>query len=262
MPEGRVPTTFRQHLGMVIRRSFAPFAWARDLVIATIVAVASVAIQAHKHLIPDWSEHWKLWLLSYLIPYAGVLVLHSLYRLAEAPWRVHQQLEAEHWQVQNEAATQLTAAQSQNALLQDRISNQTWPEKRPRITFDRWGQQEIGGVAKSIMGFYLTNHGDDAALEVIIEPFAIDGKKWISNPLSAIEARQKGFVVVWMDGHSPQEGYPRWMTLSVRSRDSFRVHVRYRDFNNNWYRTAAPIKITGLGLVDLGSSTQEKLGSS
>src|SRR6185437_10418740 len=99
MAENRTPTGFSSYLRTVFRRAFIPFAWTRDILIATAVALVTVFIQAHWNLIPDWGQHKRQLILSYVIPYAVILVPHWLYRLAEAPWRVHQELESNHWSV-------------------------------------------------------------------------------------------------------------------------------------------------------------------
>ena len=261
MSENSNPTGFWRYFGTVIRRAFTPFAWTRDLWVAAVIAAISLFVQARKGLIPDWKEHWQLWILSYAIPYVGLTILHSLYRFAEAPWRVHQELESKHSKEQGTVAGQLTASQNDNAALREHISKQTWPERRPQITFDTWGQRQVRGAATPEMGFYLTNHGD-VALELIIQPFSIGGQRWTSNSLASIEAGQKSFVIVWPDGLSPEKGLSCWTAQSENSRETLQVTMRYRDFNNNWYRTTAPMTILGLRYAHLGASTQEKLGSS
>lgn len=264
MPENRIPTGFWSHLGMVLRRAFTPYAWTRDLLIATGLTLGAVFLQARWHLIPDWNEHSRLWILSYAIPYVVIMVPHLLYRLAEAPWRVHQELESGRWKIQDETTSKLTAFEGENARLRERISKQTWPEKRPRITFDRWGNKEVGGYARQEQGFYLTNHGE-TALEIILEEFALGADKWSSDTLASIEEKQKGFVAVERRTfvHGQQQ---RWNLLDgfkVANYKEKTVAVKYRDFSNNWYRSFAIMKCApNFGSIEIGPTTQEKLGSS
>ena len=233
------------------------------MLIGTALTVSSLLLQAHWGLISvqDWHEHWRLWVLSVAGPYIVIVVPHLLWRLAQAPWRIHQETETQHWKALDAATDQLLFSQNQNTILQNRIGIQTWPDKRPQSTIDRWGQRVSQDILKPEMGFNITNNGA-AALEVTVESFALGGTKWVSGPLSSIEAGQKDFILVWPDGRPASDGATCWMALSLQSRDSPRVVVRYRDFNNNWYRTMATMKITNFGHAELGASTQEKLGSS
>ena len=265
MPENGNPTTFWQHVGKIVHRTFHPFSWGRDLVIATAIAFLSLYIQAKKSLIPDWREHWEWWILSYLIPYAGFLLLHIAYRFVEAPWRLQQELEMEHSIIRNTLATKLTVVEQQNALLQEHLSKRNFPENRPRITVDRWGQQVTPtGVLRPEAGFYLTNHGE-TALEVILEDFTLGPEKWVGEKLSSIEGRQKGFMKVERVTFVYEDAQ-RWNLLDgfrVARKNEQRVRVRYRDFNNNWYRSTATLTCApNFGSIELGASTQEPLGSS
>jgi hypothetical protein len=233
------------------------------MIIGTVLAISTILFQVHWRLIPiqDWHEHWRLWVLSVVCPYILIVVPHLLWRLAESPWRIHQEAEAQHWKELEATTGKLVQSQNQNALLQERISSQTWPDKRPQITLDKWGHRVFGTKLQQEMGFYVTNHGE-TALEVTVEPFVLGTTKWVSSPLSTIESGQKDFILVWPDGRQPYEGANCWMALSIESRDSLCVQVRYRDFNNNWYRTTAQMKVKSFGCIELGASTQEKLGSS
>jgi hypothetical protein len=267
MPEDQDSvTTFRQHFGLVRRRAFEEFAWTRDILIGTGLGLCSVFLQAYWGLISikDWQEHWNLWVLSIAIPYAIILVPHLLWRFVRAPWQVHQELESRFADAKATLTRDLMASNNDNALLAERISNQTWPENRPRITFDRWGNKEAGGIARQEQGFYLTNHGE-TALEVVLEDFVLGPDTWSSDPLSSLEAKQKSFVAVerrtFVYGQAQ-----RWNLLdgfSTAKKNVQTVKIKYRDFNNNWYRSTALIKPSpNFGGIEIGPTTQEKLGAS
>jgi hypothetical protein len=266
MPESEVPTPLSEYLGKVVRRALTSFAWTRDMLIGTALAIGTIVLQARLGLISsqDWHEHWRLWIASFAIPYGLVVVPHLLWRLAEAPWRVHQDLEQKHQGWQQIASEQLQELQNKNATLQDRITNQTWPDKRPQLTIDRWGNKEAGGISRPEMGFYLTNHGE-AALEVKMENFTLGAYKCISNTIASIEAKQKELLIVEREDCSTgkRETWLLSETLRAAGRSQFLVEIRYRDFNNNWYRSTAMLKVlTHFGGLEIGPTTQEKLGSS
>ena len=81
---------------MVMRRAFLDFKWARDMTIGACLGVASIFLQVRWILIPlqDWSAHKWQWIGSVVIPVLIVLAVHIGWRLATAPWRVHQDQEA------------------------------------------------------------------------------------------------------------------------------------------------------------------------
>lgn len=258
MPEV-VPTTFRQHFGMVRRRAFQDFAWVRDMMIATGLGIFSLFLQAHWSLISvqDWHEHWNLWVLSVAIPYVIVVGPHLLWRFAMAPWQVHQELESKSVGIQQALSGDLLASQNQNALLTERISNQTLPENRPRITIDNWGRLvTTHGTLKPEVGLYLTNHGD-AALEITLDEFRVGETVWVGEALSSIGQKQKSFLLIQEKGNTSSVG--SWI-MAAKNGES-RLRLKYRDFNNNWYLTTALITFVGQD-VKISASTQGKLGSS
>jgi hypothetical protein len=255
MAEG--PTSYCQYFHTVVRRALTPFAWTRDLLIATGVAGGTLAFQAYKNMIPDWHEHHWLWITSYVLPYFAVGCAHLVWRFAMAPWQVHQELESKSDGIQQALSRDLLASQNQNALLTERISNQTLPENRPRITIDSWGREVTAhGTLKPEVGLYLTNHGD-AALEITLDEFRVGETVWVGESLSSIEQKQKSFLLIQEKGNTSSVG--RWIT-STKNGES-RLRLKYRDFNNNWYQTTALITFVGQD-VKVSSSTQEKLGSS
>jgi hypothetical protein len=265
MPEDRKPVTFRQYVGKVVRRTFYPFSWTIDLLVATTIAAVSLYLQFKMNLITDWAEHWKKWVLSCLVPYAAVLLLHIAYRFIQAPWRIHQELDAEDRTTQNALTTKLTAAEQRSALLDEHLRKRNFPDNRPRITFDRWGNQEgPGGVLRHEAGLYLTNHGE-TALELILDDFTLGPDKWVGEKLSTIESKQKGFMKVerttFVYGNAQ-----RWDLLDgfkAAKKQEQRIHLRYRDFNNNWYRSTALLKCApNFGGIKVEATTQEPLGSS
>ena len=267
MAEERKPTTFWQHFGMVRRRAFRGFQWTRDMLLGLALGVSSILLQSHWGLITvqDWREHWGRWILSIVIPYCVIVIPHLMWRFGEAPWKVHQGIETAHWNDLDSFNAQLLDARSQNALLQERISKQTFPDNRPKITIDRWGNLEVRGVCRSEMGFYLTNHGD-TALEVQLEGFTLAERRWVSTIIASIGEKQTEFLVVEQENCPLSEGKGRWalnLAFVAAERKQLPINIKYRDFNRNWYRSVALAKYVPIhGYLEMEATQQEKLGSS
>jgi len=231
------------------------------------LGISSLLLQARWTLITvqDWRAHWGRWVLSIAIPYIAIVVPHLVWRFVEARWRVYQELEARYRSETDSLTASLAASEQNSALLREHLSKRNWPENRPRITFDRWGQQAgPNGVLRQEAGFYLTNHGE-TALEITLESFTLGPDKWEGEQLSSIESKQKGFMKVerttFVYGNMQ-----RWNLLdgfAVAKKHEQKVRVRYRDFNNSWYRSTAVLKCApNFGSVEVGPTTQEPLGSS
>ncbi len=264
-------TPFWKYAGSVLRRAVTPFRWGRDLLIATGIALAQLLLLARWSLVADWRSHQLQWLLSCTIPYAVVLLGHLAYRVVEAPWRLHQEAEAEHNGTHDKDLRALHDSQADNSFLQAQIAKQTWPVDRPKLSFERWGALERGGVCQIQHGFYLANHGS-TALEVSVDNLTIDETNWASQTLSAIEANQKGFVLFWKTGCLPGHEN-KWQlddalrAVAARTGEGIyspdteiEVGVKYRDFDGNWYRTTCTMKrITSTGAITFGPPTQAKL---
>lgn len=200
-------------------------------------------------------------LLSILLPYVWFLFAFLVFHLARIPWLISN----EHQEEFESVTVKLRASEQNNALLQEHLSKRNWPEERPRITLDRWGQQ-VGphGVLRPESGFYLTNHGD-TALEVVLEDFNLGSDKWVGDRLSSIEGQQKGFMKVERTTFVYGDAQ-RWNLMDgfrVARKSEQRVRIRYRDFNNNWYRSTAMLTCApNFGSIEVGATTQEPLGSS
>jgi len=228
MPETWTPSTFRQHVALVFSRALKDFRWIRDTLLGAGLSIASILLQSHWRLITveDWHEHWTRWILSIAIPYALVIVPHLIWRLGEAPWRVYQELEIQDKAAYKQINTKLTDSEMLNAQFKEHLSKRNWPENRPRITVDRWGNRESGGILKKESGFYLTNHGE-TALEVMLDDFTLGSDKWSGKTLASIEAKQKKFLEVWRTTFVYGE-LQRWDLL-----DGFRTANRHEPVSSN-----------------------------
>lgn len=254
------PTNRWQYLRKVFRQTLHSSSWPRDLVIYGGLALLTLFIQIKAGLVPDWRTHRVWWVLSYLIPYGVFILLHVGYRFVEAPWRIHQELEVGHGTALDEIATQITTATNENAMLRERITRQTFPDNRPQISVDRWGHMEQGGVARAEMGFYITNHGDSAALEVAIEEIELGGDKWNSSQIPSLGAKQKDFLIVSRENTAGGRYALVEAFRGVRSQLS--IKVKYRDFNRNRYHSVVKITpVVNFGGLEIGPPTQEALGS-
>jgi len=80
---------------MVLRRAFAKRNVVRDILIGSVIGVGTLLLQVLWGLIPlaSWQGHKLRWLLSIVIPSFGYILLHIVWRIAAAPWKVYQQLE-------------------------------------------------------------------------------------------------------------------------------------------------------------------------
>jgi hypothetical protein len=89
------------------------------MVLGAAAAVVAILLQAHWGLIAaaDWRGHWCRWLLSVAIPYAAIVVPHLIWRFAEAPWRIHQELEVCYEGKTDELRAKLNASEAERAQL-------------------------------------------------------------------------------------------------------------------------------------------------
>lgn len=80
---------------MVLRRAFANWHVGRDILVGSAVGVATLFLQVLWGLIPlaSWQGHKLRWILSIVVPFLGYFLLHILYRIGAAPWKVYQELE-------------------------------------------------------------------------------------------------------------------------------------------------------------------------
>jgi hypothetical protein len=152
---------------------------------------------------------------------------------------------------------------------------------RPRVALVEYGQipenyplpLHVGQT-----GFHLANDGE-TAYQVLIQPFEIESSVWTkSKECPRIEAQGRHFALVWLDGFSPSPlDVGKWDLLGAMKRAADRrdgqlmyrpdysidVSVVYRDADNHWYRTTAPLSyVPSQHRLECGSptfeSTQEK----
>jgi hypothetical protein len=127
-------------------------------------------------------------------------------------------------------------------------------DSRPKLTLDRWETQaETLDMWES--GFVVSNHGE-TALDVQVQRFQItEGKFASSSPVASIAACERDvFVPVWVEGFAPPD-MQKWDLLNAmkaasdarpdipHGRDNYvlRIIVRFKDFDDNVYESAADL---------------------
>jgi hypothetical protein len=166
------------------------------------------------------------------------------------------------------------------------------PASRPKIAFIRWGTEDeqravttLGGTKHyysfdrqgQARGFILRNDGDEAALDVAVERFEVDGSSWASRTIPRIEAGTERYALVWRADASLLSTDDKWnlvasLGTASRRRASYpgggpdyliAISVVYRDYNNVCYRTRADMAfMPALLEVEFRSIKQERLPTS
>jgi hypothetical protein len=131
---------------------------------------------------------------------------------------------------------------------------------RPEICFEKWGEIPIDDpLAVSPVrqrGFYLVNDGG-AAHEITVESFEIGpSARAKSKILARIEAKGKGFALVWLEDYPPSSCRDKWDLLGAVHKASLGTHghpmdmqdysvtvsVVYRNAAEIWFRSSAEMK--------------------
>lgn len=154
---------------------------------------------------------------------------------------------------------------------------------RPQICFDAWGQIPSNDAWRLPVpdwnrsgdkflqnGFHLANDGG-AAYEITIESFEIEPSVYAkSKTISRIGKEASGFALVWLDGspdpdiwNLPAAMAKAWETKfgnpTYAPDYSVRVHVRYKDAANGWYRSSADLRYTrSRGLLSFGPTSHDE----
>ena len=126
------------------------------------------------------------------------------------------------------------------------------PESRPKLTFDKWDTiAEMLDLWQS--GFRITNHGE-VAIDVRVKRFEVaPGQFATSGTLTAISARSKAFIPVWLEQYADvPHSREKWDLLSAMKSafDAGReaeehvvtITIRYKDFDENQYESAAALR--------------------
>lgn len=125
-------------------------------------------------------------------------------------------------------------------------------------------------------GFYLVNDGG-AAYAITVESFEIGSERANSRTIARIPEGGKGFALVWLDGCGPLiNNVGTWDLLGAMRKaydDRYphmffapdyviKVSVVYRDADNVWYRSSAPMTyIRSQNRINFGPTVQVLCGS-
>jgi hypothetical protein len=153
------------------------------------------------------------------------------------------------------------------------VSPTVLPPNRPKITFAGWGT-----VSEHMQswhsGFYLENHGEEAALEVQVQRFQIAPNVFASSGrVNTIGQHQKAFAWVWVEGFGRSDmtkwDLPAAMKKAslakdgpITSRPDYKILivVTYRDFDNQAYESTAELSyIPARGELRFGPVNQRKI---
>jgi hypothetical protein len=275
-------TGFRAYLWKTVCKAFENFGWWLDMLLATVLTGATLAIQVWLHLIStqDWKQHRAQWTISVVGPYVVVLVFDIARRFFLAHWRIYKDQEAAHAKREADLAEQLDAVNNERAeLVAQQVVN------RPYLRFDYWGQipanhSEATPIAPTVAGqflqngFHLRNDGGPAH-EVTVESFSV-GEFTAYSKVVPYVGKEGGFALIWVAQpqhlQSPQSP-GRWDLLGavgiaavhahgfgMYSPDfSVEIFVKYRDANDTWYRSRANLTyIRSQNRLAFGAMTHEK----
>jgi hypothetical protein len=271
-------TTFWRHCRLVLGRAFDDFGLGRDMALGAALAVATTGLQVFWKLISeqDWNLNKWRWIASVVLPFVVVIALHIAYRLLTAPWRVHQQQESENWNTTQSLVAVEESLRTQIEQLKRKVGKLTWPEDRPRLTFQGWGWIHPP-EGRTHSGIYLANHGS-TALEVSLETINVGSLRTTGSTTDHICQNDAKAVEVWLDGEPEVQ---KWCldnyldgcwnqakksdTLPESKALILPISVVYRDFNNLWYRTRGELSfkfVSGMpdGVIDFKTLEQEQLG--
>lgn len=143
-------THFTAHFGMVLKRMFRDFSWARDLTISTAIALVGLWIQLHFGPAVSGRDKWVL-ILSVVGPYIVVFGAHLCWRAIRAPWQVHREQE-DAFEKEKEslnsskevAIRERDAAVKEKDCLREQFENMGGPELAMGFDDSGWGGWPTG----------------------------------------------------------------------------------------------------------------------
>jgi hypothetical protein len=144
------------------------------------------------------------------------------------------------------------------------------PDARPKLSFDRWDFTSTT-MEDARYGFFINNDGE-TALDVHVRPFQISaGKSASSDPVTRIPAHAEGFIQVWLDEYASVPHSSEKSDLLAAMRAAFKasgetkvlsvpVIVRYEDFDENIYESAADLRyVASRDELEFGPTKQRKV---
>jgi hypothetical protein len=166
------PMSPANYSAAILRNVFEDFGLVRDMAIATLAALGTLALQVREHLIPiaDWQHHKLWWVLSFVIPYVAIIGGHIFLRFVAAPWRLHNQQNAEHQKIKQQLNKQIIEISNALQIERDHTGQPDvaliwdWPEDQKKA------KDLLGDTEKSIL---VHNRSDQYVYNIQIEPIQL-----------------------------------------------------------------------------------------
>lgn len=195
----------------ILAKAFEDFGLGRDMIIGTVISLATLGLQVWKHLIPlaDWQEHKMWWILSFILPYVVILGGHALWRLATAPVRLHKLQYNEH---QAEIASNEARQEELVAGLEQRIGSldsELSKIKQPDVALVwDWGVSETERQIKQAHGYtekdiLIHNRSSQYIYNVQIQPIRLT-PELVFDPINDVAPNGQHLARGRWDGRSTE----------------------------------------------------------
>jgi hypothetical protein len=223
--------------------------WLRVFVLFAVPAI--LAFQQYKQGHTDWHTIWVTMAI-----YAVILAIYMAVQL----YFTAKKLDAGMYSL-------IFAAYQEKAELQAEIERLSWPEDRPILVFNSWGEvphddpraqfHEVTEYRKEReywqRGVFIQNRGKGDAYEVEVFPIELtDNVKTIQSYVARIDMESKGFAFISMDHHNNvrfSDDYEIWELPKIMRQIEDKLNAtrveqrslmieigaRYRDANGAWY---------------------------
>jgi hypothetical protein len=135
---------FLSYWSLVRSQAFKDFGVWRDVLIGIALAIATVFLQARWGLIGanDWHAYKWRWILSVAIPFVSWLVLHTVYRVLTAPWKLSESVLESHDKLASDL--QVSNTQLQTGIQELRHKLEVLPRAQISIGWINTGQSAFG----------------------------------------------------------------------------------------------------------------------
>lgn len=233
---------YYKRVGAVLWRDFAKST--REHVIGALLAVAIIALQIHYGVITTGDIRGNAWAIAW--PYVTLISCLFLIHLVRAPYKLDMERKRELETLKEQIAEQYA-----------KIERLTWPEDRPKLTIERWGQNILDAnnqMDASANGFHVCNDGSPA-LEVTVSPFTLTDIRVVSATVSRIGER--GFIPILLPDEVAVVRYALDIALGKTREKMIEekkldgsdplivpLCLNYRDSNGVWYHTRCDLKFT------------------